>query len=171
MIFHLEEKLVSMGKPFKLQYVITHGPIEIPKRKGMFRGVVGSAFAHASVLMSRNKASKFGRFYFEIMDAEESRHMNYLFSVFQDIVDSWKPKDLELVNHLLFPGNYNVISKEVGKHRSTVLRRHRSLRIDLYQNTKEAILRTPGLILKKKDFESVTAPPEAFSQPLNRRTS
>jgi len=47
LIFTLEEALLISERPFILNYVITYGDIEVPRRKGMFRGIVGRGLMRA----------------------------------------------------------------------------------------------------------------------------
>ncbi|MEI8005404.1 MAG: hypothetical protein WCI48_04295 [Bacteroidota bacterium] len=159
LIFQLEEALLLKEKPFEMRYVITYGEIEVPKRKHMFFGIVGSGIARAEVKMGILGSRSGERFYMDLRDREESSFLTKLFGLYQGLYDSWKPKDCKLAAQLISLWDYNFIAKELGKSRSLIWRRRKSLKIKEYNNIKDLILKTPDLIIKKKFSKSNEQPP------------
>ncbi|MEI6890282.1 MAG: hypothetical protein ACOYM0_09410 [Bacteroidales bacterium] len=158
LVFIMEEACLLREKPFSLQYVISYGDIEVPRRKSMFRGIVGTGLAHADVLMQRLRDSKTDRFYVSIRDLEESEFLRKLFGFYQSICDAWRPGDYKLAAELLL-FDYKFIAKSTDKAISGIWRRHKSLNIRGYQTIKDLILKTPDLIIKKKQSWSNEQPP------------
>ena len=159
LLFQLEEQLLSRERPFILQYVITYGDIEVPKRKGMFRGIVGNGLLKADIRMQKLRESKDDRFNNEIKDRVESLYLNGLFSLYQMICDSWSPKDYKLAYGLIFLWDYKLIAKGMNKDAALVWKRRKALKIRQYDICKELILKTPELIVKKKASRTNEKPP------------
>jgi len=146
----MEEALLAEEKPFTLQYAITWGSIEIPRRRNMFRGFVGSGLAHTDVWMQRLRDSHDKRFIVDTRDLRESDYFTKLFSLYQDLYDSWAVRDFKLVTNLIIFWDYNVVAKNLEKDRALVWKRRKSLNIGQYNTIKDLILKAPDLIAKKK---------------------
>ena len=159
LIFTLEEALLISERPFILNYVITYGDIEVPRRKGMFRGIVGRGLMRADIRMQRLRDSREDRFNVEIRDRVESSYLTNLFSLYQMVCDSWTKKDVKLAGSFIMLWDYNLIAKEMEKDPSLIWRRRKSLNIRQYNTIKELILRTPDLIIKKKPSRTNEQPP------------
>ena len=66
--------------------------------------------------------------------------LNKLFVIYEDYVDSWKPKDLGIVHRFLAREDYKSVAESVGIDPSSAWRRRRSLNIREYETIKEIIL-------------------------------
>ena len=159
LIFILEEALLLQEKPFELRYVITHGEIEVPRRKRMFYGMVGYGITRAETRMDKLRSGHGKRFYIDFGDREEAAFMTRLFGLYQDLYDSWHQKDYKLAAKLIYLWDYNLIAKDMEKSPSLIWRRRKSLKIQKYDDIKDLILKTPDLILKKKPSKSNEQPP------------
>jgi len=159
LIFQLEEALLLQEKPFELRYVITYGEIDVPKRKHMFYGIVGHGITRAETRMDKLRSGHGNRFYMDLRDREESAFLTMLFRFYQDLYDSWHPKDYKLAAKLIYIWDYNLTAKEMEKSPSLIWRRRKSLRIREYNNIKDLIIKTPDLIIKKKVSKSNEQPP------------
>jgi hypothetical protein len=146
-------------KPFELRYVITYGEIEVPRRKRMFYGIVGRGIARAEIKMAQLRTRGGSRFYMDLRDIQESSFLTKLFGLYQDLYDSWRPKDYKLAAQLIYIWDYNLIAKGMGKSRSLIWRRRKSLKIQEYNTIKDLIEKTPELIIKKKASKSNEQPP------------
>jgi len=159
LIFIMEEALIMKDKPFELQYVITYGNIEIPRRRSMFRGIIGYGLGRADIKMQRLRDSRTDRFYVDIRDREESEFLTKLLSLYQRVYDSWSRKDCKLIAQLIIFWDYNHIAKDMNKDRALIWRRRKSLGIQQYNDIKDLILSTPDLIFKKKPSNTNEQPP------------
>ncbi len=65
--------------------------------------------------------------------------MNLLFSIYQSIVDSWKPKEFKLVAEFLKEKDYKVVARKLKKDPSLMWRRKKSLKINEYIAVKKLI--------------------------------
>lgn len=159
LIFTMEEALLMKERPFILQYVITYGDIEVPRRKSMFRGIVGHGLLRADIRMQKLRDSRDDRFNVEIKDLVESSYLTKLFSLYQMVSDSWGRKDFKLAAMLIMFWDYVSIAKDLDKDPSLIWKRRKSLNIQQYNTIKDLILRTPDLIIKKRPSKFNEQPP------------
>ena len=159
LIFILEEAVIRKGKLFALRYAITFGEIEVPKRKHMFHGIAGLGISRSEMKMDRLRIAPENRFYVDIMDREESKYFNLLFRLYQDLTDSWSPKDSELISQFLLLWDYKIVAEGLNKTPSLIWKRRKSLKMKQYNDLKSLILKTPEMIVKKRKSHSNEQPP------------
>jgi len=159
LIFILEESLLRKGKPFTLRYVLTHGEIEVPRRKHMFYGMVGNGIGRAVSKMERLRQRRGDRFYVDFRDREESAFMTSLLCLYQRLYDSWHARDYALAASLIDFWDYNMIAKDMGKTPSLIWKRRKSLGIQQYYMFKDLILKAPDLIIRKTPSKTNEQPP------------
>ncbi|MCX6283709.1 MAG: hypothetical protein NTW31_05705 [Bacteroidetes bacterium] len=159
LVFFMEETLLREGRPFTLQYVITYGNIEVPRRKGMFRGIVGGGLLRADIRMQNLRDSRDNRFNIEIRDIVESRYLSNLFSLYQMVFDSWGSKDYRLASDLVDIWDYKMVARDMKKSPSLVWKRRKSLNIQQFNMIKDLIRQTPDLVIKKRPAKFNEQPP------------
>ncbi|MEI7492659.1 MAG: hypothetical protein WCK92_14760 [Bacteroidota bacterium] len=159
LVFFMEEALLRQERPFTLQYVITYGSIEVPKRKGMFRGIVGGGLVRADIRMQNLRDSREKRFNVEIRDIVESGYLVKLFSLYQMVFDSWGRKDYRLASDLVDIWDYKMVARDMKKSPSLVWKRRKTLNIQQYNMIKDIIRQTPDLVIKKRPAKFSEQPP------------
>ena len=139
-IFALEERAVKLAYGFKLRYVIYEGSIDTKINKKIAYGMMGDGLTRAREKLGTMKRTA-NRFNFYLMDEAKSQALNDIFLLFQGIVDNWEPDhDSSLITAFLETENYKDVAKEVGRDRSSIWRRRRSLRVREYLATKRVIV-------------------------------
>jgi hypothetical protein len=73
-------------------------------------------------------------------DEKTSLHLNNLFLIYEDYVDSWKKNDFEYVSAFLNNKNYKEVASLFNLNISSGWRREKSLKLKQYYTIKEMIL-------------------------------
>ena len=134
----IEEGIINAGMEFKLRYVITEGRIETTINSKVGYGMLGEGLTRAREQLQSIKKEKW-RFNFDLKEKTKAIALNNAFLVFQDYVDEWKKEDYKLVSGLLSKPDYKEVADELGKNRSLIWKRKKSLRIDEYLALKDLI--------------------------------
>ena len=138
-IFAIEEKIATKQMGFKLRYVLTEGRIDTPINKQIAYGMLGEGLTQARASLQMAKAKK-ERFLFQVKKPTLSKALNDSFVIYQSLVDAWKiSKDYELISEFLELRDYKSVAAELGKTRSQIWKRQKSLRISEYIAIKEVI--------------------------------
>ena len=138
-IFQLEENLIHLYKGFKLRYVLVEGKIETEINKKIAYGMMGEGLTTAREILNKLKTDK-SRFYIELRNKEKANVINSGFKIYQDYVDDWKfDKDYETISKFLVQPDYKVVADSLGKTRSQIWKRRKSLRIEEYYAIKKVI--------------------------------
>lgn len=137
-IISIEEEIINAGMEFKLRYVITEGRIATTINSKVGYGMLGEGLTRAREQLQSIKKEKW-RFNFDLTEKTKAIALNNAFLVFQDYVDEWKPEDYKLVSGLLSKPDYKEVADELGKNRSLIWKRKKSLRIDEYLALKDVI--------------------------------
>ena len=80
------------------------------------------------------------RFLIAISDEKASLHLNNLFLIYEDYLDSWKKGDVEYVKAFLNHMNYKEVAALFNINTSSGWRREKSLKMKQYYTIKEMIL-------------------------------
>jgi hypothetical protein len=132
----LEERLIKEDKGFKLRYVIVHGEIDTPINSQIAYGMLGEGLTQARNYL-QNIKKKSRRFFFSLSDKLKGEALNDLFLVYQSIIDDWTPnRDYDLASRFIDNGYYKSIAFEMGKDRTLIWKRKKSLKIDEYNALK-----------------------------------
>lgn len=143
-IFEMEELRIEHDFDFKLRYVLYQGQIDTEINKNIAYQMLGEGLTKARESLSSLKKSN-NRFLIFLEDQAKSNALNKAFSIYQNLVDSWKKKDIALVKEFLKHDNYKVVAKITGIDPSNAWRRKKSLNMTSYNYCKEIIL----ILLKK----------------------
>lgn len=135
-IFALEEGLIMLNAKFKLRYVLYEGTIDTPINLKVAYGMMGDGLTHAREALDASKHSD-RRFNVTLKEFKQSQVLNNTLFLYQKLVDNWNHKDYNLIVNFVLFEDYKKVAKELGKDRSLMWKRRRSLRIDEYLSIKE----------------------------------
>ncbi|MFT2007576.1 SatD family protein [Pontibacter sp. 13R65] len=131
-IVALEEVIVLQYKPFKLRYVLNFGQIETPINHEIAYGMLGNGLTEARELLEQVKHHRGERFIVKTGNQRQSITLQKTFILYQWLVDAWKPADSQLIGAFLQESDYKVVAEQLGKVRSLMWKREKSLKIKEY---------------------------------------
>jgi len=137
-IIAFEEMIIHKKADFKMRYILHYGEIETPINREAAYGMLGSGLTEARKLLVEMKRSK-RRFRFSLGDDINSEKMNLAFSLYQSIVDEWKPADSYILSEFFRSSDYKVVAKKLRKDASLIWRRKKSLKLNDYAALKRLI--------------------------------
>lgn len=138
-ILKIEETIVIKEKVFKLRYVLVEGKIETPINRKIGYGMLGKGLTIAREQLTALKSSK-ARFYFRLNDKKKANTLNSAFFILQDFIDGWRMKmDYYIVSAFFKRKDYKQVAEDLGKDRSLMWKRRKSLRLEEYFALKEVI--------------------------------
>jgi hypothetical protein len=139
LIFFIEEKIIQERTGFKLRYVLFEGAIDTPINKKVAYGMLGDGLTRARETLSDIKNTNH-RYYFNLRNQEASDALINSMFIYQNIIDDWKVnKDYNLIAKFIELKDYKQVADELGKTRSQIWKRQKSLRIDEYIAIKSVI--------------------------------
>jgi hypothetical protein len=140
-IFDVEEIIIDKQYDFKLRYVLAYGKIDTAINNKIAYEMLGEGLTKARKDLNSLK-NKDPRFLIRLSKYEEKKEqfLNKAFLIYQNFVDSWKEKDLEIVKEFLLHEDYKIVAQNVNINQSNAWRRKKSLNIQEYKNIKEIIL-------------------------------
>lgn len=138
-IISLEEKIIQTQPNFKLRYVLVEGSIDTPINEKIAHGMLGEGLTRARKNLLQAKADG-SRFHVELRNKKKHNAMNSSFLVYQSIVDNWNiDKDRELIKEFFKLRDYKKVADNLGKTRSQIWKREKSLKINEYIAMKDII--------------------------------
>lgn len=138
-IFTLEEEIIRQQVDFKLRYVLTEGTIDTPINPEIAYGMLGEGLSKARKALQESKNEP-SRFHIELLNSSKSQALNNSFLIYQTLINSWNvKKDHELIIAFLTVGGYKQVAEKLGKTRSQIWKREKSLKINEYIAIKEII--------------------------------
>ena len=138
-IFDIEECLIENNLDFKLKYVLYHDYIKTIHSKHSAYERLGLGLIDARERLKLIKKTE-SRFLIATKDEKTSLHLNNLFLIYEDYVDSWKKNDFECVSAFLNNKNYKEVASLFNLNISSGWRREKSLKLKQYYTIKEMIL-------------------------------
>lgn len=131
-IIALEEKIINQRIPFKLRYALRYDQIGTPINKTIAHGMLGAGLTNTRQELSKMKKDQ-NRFSIFCKTRVASEILNESFIVYQEIIDRWDlEKDFELVDSFLKHKDYKIVANELGRDRSLIWRRKKTLDIVSY---------------------------------------
>lgn len=140
-IFQIEEYILQNQFDFKLKYVLNFGKIDTKINTSIAYEMLGEGLTTARERL--NKLKKEDERFLILLSAGQSQLetlLNKLFIIYQNLVDSWKPKDYLIVSEFIKKVDYKSVAKKIGIDESNAWRRRRSLNIKEYETIKDVIL-------------------------------
>ncbi len=137
-LFFFEEKRLTKGLDFKMQYVLHYGIMETGINPESSYGMLGEGLSQArKKLTAKTRGRK--RFNFSLGDKQHSEQLNRLFGVLDGISERWKKADYGLISDMIQNDNDREVGKMYDKDRSQIYRRRKTLMTQEYLLLKEFI--------------------------------
>ena len=138
-ILAIDERRIHELADFKLRYVLVEGVIDTPVNKTVAYGMLGEGLTRAREALAAGKSS-YHRYSFYIKNIKKCKALRDSFVVYQNIIDHWKTdKDYPLVIKFLELNDYKLVANELGKTRSQIWKREKSLNLEAYFSVKKVI--------------------------------
>jgi hypothetical protein len=140
-IYDIEEIILNRKFDLKLRYVLLYGQIETEINTKIAYEMLGEGLTNARKDINALK-KKDSRFQISLNSNEKikEQNLNDAFFIYQNFVDSWKEKDLEIVTEFLLHEDYKLVAQNVNIDPSNAWRRKKSLNIQEYNYIKKIIL-------------------------------
>ena len=139
LIFSIEEKIIHLNAGFKLRFVLVEGKIDTPINKTIAYEMLGDGLTQAREALAIHKSSNI-RYYFNLKNKTKSEALVNSMFLYQSIIDDWKiSKDYDLITKFLKLRDYKVVAEQLGKTRSQIWKREKSLKIEEYFSAKSLI--------------------------------
>jgi hypothetical protein len=138
-ILSIDEEILFQQEGFQLRYVLLEGRIDTPINEKIAYGMLGEGLTNARKALQEAKATT-QRYHFDLKNKKMSHALTNSFIVYQGLTDDWKvERDHALIMEFLKAKDYKVVAEELGKTRSQIWKRQKSLRINEYIAIKEVI--------------------------------
>lgn len=139
-ILQLEENIIHKKLNFKLRYVLNQGSIETPINELIAYEMLGTGLTDARYKLNLLKAEKH-RFIISIDNNFKNDLLKDAFIVFENIIDKWSMvNEFEIVSNFIKFKDYKMVSKIMGKTRSQLWKREKTLNIESYNSIKNIII-------------------------------
>jgi len=139
LIMAIDEKRLHEMADFKLRYVLVEGNIETPINHEIAYGMLGEGLTMAREQLVEYKTS-YHRYTIHLNNAKKSEALANSLIVYQNIIDSWNiDKDYSLITRFLELKDYKLVADEMGKTRSQIWKREKSLNLEAYFSIKQVI--------------------------------
>ena len=138
-IIRLEEEILSRQAGFKLRYVLLEGVIDTPINSQIAYGMLGEGLSKARKALQESKHGSL-RFHIDLLNRSKSQALNNSFLVYQKLLENWNiKKDYDILMAFLTLHDYKEVAEKLGKTRSQIWKREKSLKINEYIAMKEII--------------------------------
>jgi hypothetical protein len=140
-IFDIEEIIVDKQYDLKLRYVLLYGQIDTEINTSSAYEMLGEGLTNARRSINSLKKTD-SRFLIRLNNNETKKehYLNKTLFIYQNLIDSWKEKDLKIIKEFLLHEDYKIVAQNVGIDPSNAWRRKKSLNIQEYKDIKEIIL-------------------------------
>jgi len=139
LMFSIEEKIIHLNAGFKLRFVLVEGKIDTPINKTIAYEMLGDGLTQAREALTVQKNSNI-RYYFDLRNKTKSEALVNSMFLYQSIIDDWKiSKDYDLITKFIKLRDYKVVAEQLGKTRSQIWKREKSLKIEEYFSAKSLI--------------------------------
>jgi len=139
LMFFIEEKIIHLNAGFKLRFVLVEGAIDTPINNTIAYEMLGDGLTQAREALTVHKNSNV-RYYFNLRNAPKSEALVNSMFLYQSIVDDWKvSKDYDLITNFIKLRDYKLVAEQLGKTRSQIWKREKSLKIEEYFSIKSVI--------------------------------
>jgi hypothetical protein len=139
MIFDIEECIIENDLDFKLKHVLYHDTLETIQSKHTAYERLGFGLIDARQRLDLIKKTD-SRFLIATSNEQSSLHLNNLFLIYEDYLDSWKKRDYKYVKAFLNHLNYKEVAELFKINVSSGWRREKTLKMKQYYTIKEMIL-------------------------------
>lgn len=138
-ILFFEEEMIKRKLSFKLRYVVNQGEIETMVNESIAYEMLGSGLTDARRKLFEIKESV-DRFYVSVDNMVTSGILNNSFKIYQNIISKWKlDRDYEMAYQFIMNRDYKIVAETMGRNRSLIWKREKSLEMDSYFAVKNII--------------------------------
>ena len=124
--------------PYRLRYVVHEGGIESALNPERAHGMLGPGLTRARALLNRKTRDQ-PRVKIEIDDHRLARRLHLGFAVWDELGAEFKAEDYAFIELALTEPDAARIGRKVGRHRTSVERRRRNLKLNAFQATESLI--------------------------------
>jgi hypothetical protein len=140
---YLEEARLRGEVGFQLRHAVHFGEIATPLNPLTAHGMLGPGLTQARALLSDKRRGR-SRFSISLPDAGLALRLGRLLDVMAALARDWKARDAALIFAMLDNERDTEVAAELGKTRSQIWKRRRSLLIDEYRALRELLLDLAG---------------------------
>jgi len=137
-IFDIEEAIILSQSDFKLRYTLVKGEVDTPINTKSAHEMMGSGLTRARQCLEILKKRR-QRFEIHTGDPTRDDALNNSFVVFQALIDGWRLKDHDLIGNFIRHMDYKIVADKMGKTRSQIWKREKTLMIKEYFALKKTI--------------------------------
>lgn len=135
----IDEKKLHEMAAFKLRYALVEGGIDTPINPDIAYGMLGEGLTVAREQLIEYKNS-FHRYSIHLNNTNKSEALANSLIVYQNITDAWNiDRDYSLIAQFLKLKDYKLVADEMGKTRSQIWKREKSLNLEAYFSIKQVI--------------------------------
>ncbi len=127
-IFDFEELILLNLVHLNIRFVCFEGIIETPINKNIAYEMLGEGLTLARKKLTVLKKDK-SKFYFEFNDSKKSNFLNQIFFIFESLLEEWQHKEKEVVAAFIQNQDYKKVAELLGKNRSLIWKREKTLRM------------------------------------------
>lgn len=140
LLIHWEELSISMDFRFKVRHVILEGKIDTPINPQIAYNMLGPGLTSARKKLESLKGSDH-RFYIEFRNKAKSTLLNNAFIIYEELISNWhEERDYSIAEEYFRARDYKVVADKLGRNRSLIWKREKTMRMDSYFAVKEIIL-------------------------------
>jgi len=138
-IIDMEEFMIKNKFEFKLRYVLNQGEIDTPINSEISYKMLGKGLTESRKKLEFLKGSN-DRFQFSLEDSDKTLIINNAFRILKNIIDRWNTeKDYDIVSAFIQFRDYKKVAEALGKNRSLIWKREKSLNLESYFSAKEIL--------------------------------
>lgn len=135
-----EEHSISMGLNFKVRHVVLEGKLDTAINPKIAYKMLGPGLTSARKKLELLKSSEH-RFHIEFSSKAKSKLLNNAFIIYEELIANWhQERDYAIANEYFRTQDYKVVADKLGRNRSLIWKREKTMRMDSYFAVKEIIL-------------------------------
>lgn len=138
LIFLIEENRLKTAATIHLHYALVHGKLESTLNTETAHGMMGPALIDARKFLT-SKGRDRPRFQVHLLDMMLEHDISALFLIIEELTGRWT-KDLPTIHALIAETDNATVAEQIGRDRTTVLRRRRTALVRSYNAAKRTIL-------------------------------
>ncbi len=144
-IISIEEYIIAKQLKFNLRYVLNYGLIETPINSIIAYEMLGKGLTDARSILENSKGEN-NRFFITIDNKLQNQLLTNTFVLLENIIENWNvEKDFEILSNFITYQDYKIVAKNIGKTRSQVWKREKSLNIKGYNAAKNILELIPQI--------------------------
>ena len=134
-----EELSIRMGLSFKVRHVVLEGKLDTPINPKIAYKMLGPGLTSAREKLGSLKSSEH-RFYIEFSSKAKSKLLNNAFIIYEELIANWhQERDYSIASEYFVAQDYKIVADKLGRNRSLIWKREKTMRMDSYFAVKEII--------------------------------